>query len=439
MSLAKKFILAILGSIIFIAWVNIMVFSLSYSYNLKLYLYDKMEAREDVTLEYINEIMKKQTIDDIGSIFSDTEIEFFELLEDSGWSIALDDQKNVDIVMDYLLKSWIAPKYIEEIVPTDNFTKILEALWDKSTPEANFLNRLTWSIIISNVIAIFIIILFLLYFIKKTINPINDITKQIKELENPKKRAKMWEEIHYYNQSDEIWLLVNAINALNKRLKMQDEIRTRLLADISHELKTPITSIQCYLEWISDWIIKLDQKNLNSIAYEMKRLIALVNRIMDYEKLERKKFDLLMTDFDVVPLVIWLVETHKKRLKENKQRIKVTWEISRIITADRDFFIQLTHNLIWNFLKYAGKNALLKINITKKYIDFSDNWIWVKASEVPFLTEKFYQASIEKSWSVDVRWIWVWLSIVTKIIDSHAWWYEIKSDSWKWFSFKIYL
>ncbi|MDR2411530.1 MAG: hypothetical protein LBD88_02940 [Candidatus Peribacteria bacterium] len=63
---------------------------------------------------------------------------------------------------------------------------------------------------------------------------------------------------------------------------------------------------------------------MNSITYEMKRLISLVNKIMEYEKLERKKFDLSLSDFDVVTLIILLVETHKKRLKENKQRIKVT-------------------------------------------------------------------------------------------------------------------
>jgi hypothetical protein len=97
------------------------------------------------------------------------------------------------------------------------------------------------------------------------------------------------------------------------------------------------------------------------------------------------------------------------------------------------------HNLIGNFLKYAWKNTILKINITKKYIDFNDNWAWVKSSEVPFLTEKFYQSNIEKSWNIDARWIWVWLSIVTKIIDSHNWSYEIKSDLWKWFSFKIFM
>jgi signal transduction histidine kinase len=134
-----------------------------------------------------------------------------------------------------------------------------------------------------------------------------------------------------------------------------------------------------------------------------------------------------------------LVETHKKRLKENKQRIKVTWETSLIITADKDLFVQLVHNLIWNFLKYAWKNTLLKINITKKYIDFVDNWIWVKSSEIPFLTEKFYQSNVEKSWNVETRWIWVGLSIVAKIVNSHNWGYDIKSDLGRGFGFRVHI
>jgi len=56
----------------------------------------------------------------------------------------------------------------------------------------------------------------------------------------------------------------------------------------------------------------------------MKRLITLVNKIMEYEKLDRKKLDLNLSDFNVNDLIISLVETHKKRLRENKQRIKVT-------------------------------------------------------------------------------------------------------------------
>lgn len=439
MSLSRKFIIAILTTILFITTINIVAFYVFYTTYLKIYLVEKIESRDKVTIEYINEVIKKQTIDDIESIFTDTEIEFFELLENNDWKIPLSKEKNVDIVVNYLVKSWIAPKYIEEIIPTDNFWKVLEAMSDKSSPEYRFVNKLSLSILITNIVSITISIILLIIFIRKTIYPIKDITQKIKEIQNKKSSSKQTEELVYYNKKDEVWLLVDAINNLNKKLNLQDEIRTRLLADISHELKTPITSIQCYLEWISDWVIKLDQKNLNSITYEMKRLISLVNKIMEYEKLDRKKLDLSLSDFPLYELLINLVETHKKRLRENKQRIKVNWEIWYILTADKDLFVQLVHNLIWNFLKYAWKNTILRINITKKYIEFSDDWVWVKNSEIPFLTEKFYQWKIEKTWDIDSRWIWVWLSIVTKIIDSHSWRYEIKSDLWKWFSFKVYI
>lgn len=439
MSLSRKFIIAIITTILFITTINILAFYVFYTTYLKVYLVEKNESRDKITIEYINDIIKKQTIDDIDSIFTDTEIEFFELLENNDWKIPLSKEKNVDIVINYLVKSWIAPKYIEEIIPTDNFWKVLEAMRDKASPEYRFINKLRLSIIITNIISITISIIFLIIFIRKTIYPIKNITQNIKNIQAQKKYWKQFEEIIYYNKKDEVWLLVDAINSLNKRLNLQDEIRTRLLADISHELKTPITSIQCYLEWISDWVIKLDQKNLNSITYEMKRLITLVNKIMEYEKLDRKKLDLSLSDFQVNDLIISLVETHKKRLRENKQRIKVTWEIDVNIKADKDLFIQLVHNLIWNFLKYAGKKTFLKVNVTRKYIDFSDDGEWIKASEIPFLTEKFYQWNIEKTWDIDARWIWVWLSIVTKIIESHGWKYEIKSDIWKWFSFKIYI
>lgn len=441
MSLSRKFLIAIVLSIFFIATINILAFYVFYTSYLKVYLVEKNQSRDKVTIEYINEVIKKQTIDDIDSIFSNTEIEFFELLEDNDWEIPLNIQQNIDVVINYLVKTWIAPKYIEEIIPTDNFWKVLEALKDKNSAESKFISKLSLSIIITNIISIWFIIILLIIFIKYTIYPIKAVTASIKEFYSQKNgiNLKQKEDIQYYNKKDEIGLLINAINNLNNKLNMQDEIRTRLLADISHELKTPITSIQCYLEWISDWVIKLDQKNLNSITSEMKRLISLVNKIMEYEKLERKKLDLSLSDFKVYDLIVWLVETHKKRLKENKQRIKVSWELDLQITADKDLFIQLVHNLIWNFLKYAWKNTILRINITKRYIDFLDDWVWVKLSEVPFLTEKFYQSNIEKSWDIDARWIWVWLSIIKKIIESHNWKYEIKTDSWKWFSFKIFI
>ena len=88
---------------------------------------------------------------------------------------------------------------------------------------------------------------------------------------------------------------------------------------------------------------------------------------MDYENFDRKKMELNLSNFDAIEVLKNISETHKKRLSQNKQRVKVTWENSLEINADKDLFIQLTHNLIWNFLKYAGKNTQLTINVTKKY------------------------------------------------------------------------
>ena len=434
MSLTKKFIISLILSIFFIAIVNIVAFYVFYSFYLKIYLVEKINTRDSITLEYINNVIQKQTIDEIDSIFTDTEIEFFEFLENNNWVILLDKTENINIVINYLVKNGVAPKYIEELIPTDNFWKVLEAIKNNESPEYRFINKLSVSILISNLLAILIIIIILLIFIKKTIRPIKQATSDIKKI-------KLWKDckdIEYYNKKDEIWLLITAINWLNKKLNLQETIRTRLLADISHELKTPITSIQCYLEWISDWVIILNQKNLNSITDEMKRLVSLVNKIMDYEKSERKKLYLEFVLENVSDFIKDIVETHKKKLKENKQRIKVTWDENIELEIDKNLFTQLTHNIIWNFLKYAWKKTILKINITKKYIDFTDDWVWIKMSEIPFLTEKFYQWDIEKTWDIDARWIWIWLSITKRIIESHGWRYDIKSDLWKWFSFKIF-
>lgn len=433
MSLVRKFLILLLLNIFFIAIVNIAAFYIFYSSYLKVYLADKIESREKITLDYVNDIIQKQTADDVDNIFTDTELEFFELLENTKWKIPLNKQENVDIVINYLIKSWITPKYIEKIIPTDNFWMVLNSLKDKNSPEYRFIKTLSISIILTNLIAILFIAIFVFIFTRRIIYPINEVTSKIKSLDIWK---DVWE-IKYYNSKDEVWLLITAINWLNQKLKLQDNIKNKLIADISHELKTPITSIQCYLEWILDWVIKLNAKNLNSITEEMSRLITLVNKIMDYEKFENKELVLNLSKENISEITKKIVETHKKVLKENKQMIKIVWDENLEINIDKNLFKQIIHNLIWNFMKYSWKRTMLTININKKFIDFTDNWLWIKQSEIPYITEKFYQWNIEKTWDIEHRWIWIWLSIITKIIEAHNWKIEIKSDIWKWFSFRI--
>lgn len=434
MSLSRKFVIVLVLSVCSIALVNIVAFYFLYNSYIKIYLSEKIDSRKDVTIEYINNIIERQTLEDIDNIFSDVELEFFELLDISDGTISLEKEENVNVVVDFLIKSGVAPKYIEEVIPDNNLEKILELLKDPESPERNFVQRLFFSLVAINIFILLGLAWAILYFTRKIIFPIKKATREIKDLKIWKNYKKI-----EYKKRDEIWLLIDSINVLNKRLSVQEKIRSRLLADISHELKTPITSIQCYLEGISDGVIDLSDKNLGSITSEMTRLIELVNKIMEYEKFENTNLVLNKQSYKPYNLISDIVETQAIYLKENGQNINITGSENIELFLDQDLFTQLVYNLIWNFLKYSWENTTLEIIISSSGVSFVDNGVWIPKKEIPFLFEKFYQWKKEKTGNINSRGIWVGLSIVKKIIEAHGWKMKIHSDLGKWFSFTITL
>lgn len=431
MNLSKKLILSLLWSIFFIAIINVLSFYFFYSYYFKIYLAEKIQAKKEITIDYVNKLIEKQTLDEVDNIFNDIELSFFELLEKNSGKIKLDNKENIDIVVNYLSKAWVSLKYMEEVIPKNYLEKIIENIKDRETPEYNFFNKLIDSILITNFIAIFFLIWVLLIFTRKIFLPIKDTTQKIKDL-------KIWKDFRMinYKSKDEIWLLVNAINWLNLKLNIWENIRNKLLADISHELKTPITAIQCYLEWIKDWVIKLDDRILNSIINEMQRLVKLVNKIMAFEKYENKEITLNINAEDIRFITEQVIKQFKQKLKIANQKI-ITSGLDKKIQTDKDSFIQVIQNIISNFIKYSGNKTTLKIEFWVNFIKFSDNGKWIPKWELPYIKEKFYQWRQEKTGDIDDRWIWIWFSIIDKIIKALHWDMEITSEEGKWLEIKI--
>ena len=422
MTLSKKFITILLTSIIFIVGVNLVAFVSFSTYYFNDYLQKINTINREISLEYINTLIEKQTADYLDTLFIDIEREFFELLDENNWSIPISKEKNLNIVINYLFENWVSPQFIQEVIPQDTLWQLWRSVQKKDSPERDFISDLIVSIIVTNIIAILWVIGVMLIFITITINPIKEITKQIEKLRYIKEFRTL-----EYNKKDEIGLLITEINQLNTNLKFQENIRHRLLADISHELKTPITSIQCYLEWISDWVIKVDNNTLDNIIEEMNRLVKLVNTIMEYEQFENKSVTLNMTEEKPKVIIQEIVKQYENTISINQQNIITNWKDINLL-LDKERFIQIVHNLISNFIKYAWKKSTLTITLKLYYIDFHDNWIGIKKIIIPYLTEKFYQWKTEKSWNIDERGIWVWLSIVDKLVKAHKWSLSIDSD-----------
>lgn len=227
-----------------------------------------------------------------------------------------------------------------------------------------------------------------------------------------------------YAGNDEFRPLLDAISSLSKRLSRQEKIRSDFLHDLSHEIKTPISAIKCYLEGIEDGIIPLDDKNVGHLTGEINRLIRITDTILQLDRLEDAKREEIRPEKIDLPEVLGLVrDEYAPMFSESGQIVAFADDKRFFIRFDRDGLLQIIHNVFSNFRKYAGKGAHLRIRFSHSkndtVITFSDDGQGVPESEVPFLREKFYQA--EKSRTNEPgRGSGIGLSVVEKIVRLHS-------------------
>ncbi|MDP5039097.1 MAG: hypothetical protein NWP80_01465, partial [Candidatus Gracilibacteria bacterium] len=364
MNLSKKIILSLLGSIFFMASINIVGFYFVYNYNILEYIDKKKSEKNFITIEIINDIIKEQTLEEIDNIFNDIELQLFDLIKKNDGKIPLNSQQNINLVINYLTKAGVTPKYIEKVIPENYLNKFITNIKNKQTAEYQLFSNIVNIMIYINIVAVLILIIGIIIFSKIIFLPIKIIAEKIKKIKIGKKFTKL-----NYEKNDEIGLLVKAINGLNENLTVQENIRNIMLADISHELKTPISSIQCYLEGIKDDIIKLDNRTLDEIITEMQRLIKLVNLIMEFENFENGKFLSEKKEINLLKITKVIVNHFGEKLKINNQQIKINGE-EFLYLSDKDNFIQILQNIISNFINYSGKNTTLNINFYKNKIQF---------------------------------------------------------------------
>lgn len=244
-----------------------------------------------------------------------------------------------------------------------------------------------------------------------------------------------------YSGNDEFRPLLDAIGSLSKRLARQEKIRSDFLHDLSHEIKTPISAIKCYLEGIEDGVIPLDEQNVGHLADEINRLIRITDTILQLDRLEGAKGEEIRPEkIDLPELLCRVRDEYAPMFSENAQIVAFADDKRFFIRFDRDGLLQIIHNVFSNFRKYAGKGAHLRIRFAHSKNDtvltFSDDGPGVPEVEVPFLREKFYQA--EKSRTNEPgRGSGIGLSIVEKIVRLHSGALFVRSGEGKGFTLEI--
>ena len=317
----------------------------------------------------------------------------------------------------------------------DNYIFIYSNLQDISDFTVILKRELMYVFIASLIIAIITSI----FLSNKITNPILKITKKAKKLGNSTTNINFEE-----SGIKEIDELSDALKEAHTELSKTDELRRDLMANVSHDLKTPLTMIKAYAEMIRDISYKDKKKldeNVEIIVDETDRLTVLVNDILELSKMESSANTLNIEEFDLASEIRGIVKKYQIIKETEKYTINVDMPDKMLIKADKNKINQVIYNLVNNAINYTGDDKVVTIKVTKNKKDYLveiiDTGKGIKESEIPYIWDKYYKK--DKKHQRNVVSTGIGLSIVKEILELHKYEYGVKSKENKGstFYFKI--
>ncbi len=349
---------------------------------------------------------------------------------------------NKNVTMNYMydfITSGMAKKTYELINPNTNSNTFVYAI-ELDNNKYAFVNTAlepigsTVNILQEQLIIVSFVVLVLsfigAYFISKHIAaPIVKINEQAKKL------AKGDFKTPFTSETDitEIKELANTLNYTRNELGKTDELRRDLMANVSHDLKTPLTMIKAYAESSRDLHVNNKAKrtdDLNIIISETDRLAVLVNDILTLSKVQSNIDSLIIEEFDLINLVNDILNRYKVLIETENYQLNFIHEKEKVLVkADKRKLEQVIYNLINNAINYTGDDKKVTIRISNEddgiLVEIIDTGCGINSDELPYIWDKYYKNS--KTHKRDVVGTGLGLSIVKSILELHKYQYGVKS------------
>ncbi len=262
----------------------------------------------------------------------------------------------------------------------------------QDSPAAQFLASVNRSIVLSLAISgvIAMILGALLFF--QIMSPLRRLNKAAGAIEQGDLSQRV-----EVNSQDELGRLSQSFNRMTDSLERSETQRQRLLADISHELRTPIAVIQANLEALLDGVLPLDGEQVATLYDETLLLNRLVDDLRLLSQAEAGQLKLNLQEADLAGFMFKLVERFKVQAQENSVRLGVELppELPRV-WMDGDRITQVLNNLVGNALRYTPPGGFIQIKAEAMKggvrISVTDNGSGIPAADLPFVFDRFYRA-----------------------------------------------
>ncbi|WP_304857851.1 sensor histidine kinase KdpD [uncultured Clostridium sp.] len=225
--------------------------------------------------------------------------------------------------------------------------------------------------------------------------------------------------------------LTNILKNKNKQIEEERNEIQELISDIAHQLKTPLTNLKMYGEFLKDESLSEDERKefFEIVMYSLNRLSFLVESMIKMSRLESGVITLRPNLSNLNDTLLMSINQVQKKAKEKKININLE-EVDKIkIYHDKNWISEAIFNLLENAVKYSTNNSKIDIKIQSYEmfvrIDVKDNGIGIQEDELPKIFRRFYRGSNVE----DIEGIGIGLYLTREIVNKHGGYIKVKSNN----------
>lgn len=279
------------------------------------------------------------------------------------------------------------------------------------------------------------------YFITEMITkPLNDMRNAVKNFASGDYTVRI-----PVKGSTEIAELASAFNGMAESIEASEKMRNTFMANVSHDLRTPMTTIAGFIDSILSGAIPPEKHEyyLNVIATEVRRLSRLVSQLLDISRLQAGDRKFNMQPFDVCEMARQILISFEQKI--DAKRLDVSFECdsdNMFAVADRDAIYQILYNICDNAVKFSYEGGKLALNISrsedeKLLVSVYNEGQGISEEDLPYVFERFYKG--DKSRGLDKTGVGLGMFIAKTIIDAHHQTISVDSEYGKYCRFRFTL
>ena len=279
-----------------------------------------------------------------------------------------------------------------------------------------------WVFLAASAAVMMIALLLSLVTSKRMAQPLDEMAVAAKKFAHGDFSARVTDD----GRTDEVGALISAFNTMADSLETSEERRNAFIANVSHELKTPMTTIAGFADGILDGTIPKDQedKYLVTIADETRRLSRLVRSMLDMSRVESTGEDLTRRrEFDISDRIVSTMLSFEARANDKQLDVDLQLpEDPMLVLGDPDAITRVLYNLMDNAVKFAAPGSTLCVSLWKSegkaYVSVRDHGETIPADDLPFIFDRFHKS--DRSRSLDRDGVGLGLYLVKSILDAHG-------------------